>query len=97
MTAIMSIAFTFAIYFTDFGPRWTAILPIPICLLMPFAHVYWTLRLIKSNPAVLSKTTIEFDEDGLSVKNDVGSSKLQWNSFVKSADLKNYFGGALKN
>ena len=49
------------------------------------------MRLIKSNPAILSETTIEFDENSLSIKNDIASSSLPWKSFIKAAMHKEYF------
>jgi len=49
------------------------------------------MRLIKSNPAILSRTIVEFDEDNLSFNNDIGSSSMPWKSFIKASIQKEYY------
>jgi hypothetical protein len=91
MMVVMLLIFTGVLYFTDFAPHWTAVVPIVFLLYLPLVRVYWVLRIFRSNPALFSETTLEFNEEYLTFENELGNSRIPWKAFIKGVICREYF------
>ncbi len=59
-------------------------------LILPLRQVIWTFRIWAVNPQVLAPITIQWNEEGLSVKSVLSETKYPWASFVKWKESGKY-------
>jgi hypothetical protein len=91
MLLLMLVFFAAAYYFMGFGPSWVALIPLAVLLLLPISRIYWILRLLNSSPALLSETTLDFDDECLTLMSDLGTSRTLWRAFTKAVNRPKYF------